>query len=321
MKLVQEKLDALMGAPFNPDQFAEQNALRIRFIELLSLDEAYWRQRSHVLWLKDGDRNSAFFHRRASNRRSRNKIKGLNDENGDWISNPAAVSGILARYYDHIFKSEGVDDHDAMSEVLQTIQPRVTTSMNDSLVAHYTDEEIKQALFQMHPSNSPGPDGMSPFFYKKYWHVVHHDVCLAVRNFLQTGSLFHQSNFTHLTLIPKIKEPKLASDLRLIVLCNVVYKIASKVLANRLKVILPQIISPLQSAFVPGRLISDNTLVATEVAHFMHKLRRQSEGFFSLKLDISKAYDGLEWPVLEAVLVSWVLLRVGLMLFSVLLSL
>lgn len=61
MKLVQDKLDALMGAPFHPDQFAEQSALRVRFNELLSLDEAYWRQRSRVLWLKDGDRNFAFF--------------------------------------------------------------------------------------------------------------------------------------------------------------------------------------------------------------------------------------------------------------------
>lgn len=80
------------------------------------------------------------------------------------------------------------------------------------------------------------------------------------------------------------------------------YKIASKVLANRLKVILPHIISPLQSAFVPGRLISDNTLVATEIAHFMHRIRRQNDGFFSLKLDISKAYDRLEWGFLEAIL-------------------
>lgn len=174
--------------------------------------------------------------------------------------------------------------------------------MNATLLAPYSDSEIKKALFQMHPSKSPGPDGMSPFFYQKYWEVVKHDVCLAVRYFLTTSCLFRQSNFTHLTLIPKVKEPKQALDLRPIALCNVVYQIASKVLANRLKIILPQIISPLQSAFVPGRLISDNTLVATEIAHFMHKLRRQKEGFFSLKLDISKAYDRLEWSFLEAIL-------------------
>ncbi|XP_062028656.1 uncharacterized protein LOC133744586 [Rosa rugosa] len=77
-------------------------------------------------------------------------------------------------------------------------------------------------------------------------------------------------------------------------------EISSKVVANRLKKCLLEIISPLQSAYAPGRLISDNTLVATEVAHFMHKLKTQEEGFFSLKLDISKAYDRLEWPFLQS---------------------
>ncbi|KAM5574202.1 hypothetical protein ABKV19_013605, partial [Rosa sericea] len=76
--------------------------------------------------------------------------------------------------------------------------------------------------------------------------------------------------------------------------------ISSKVIANRLKKWLPEIISPLQSAYVPGRLISDNTLVATVAAHFMHKLKTQEEGFFSLKLDISKVYDRVEWPFLQS---------------------
>lgn len=119
--------------------------------------------------------------------------------------------------------------------------------------------------------------------------------CLAVRLFLETGEMLYESNFTYIALIPKVNKPQDPSQLRPIALCNVVYKISSKVIANRLKVILPLIISPLQSAFVPGRMISDNTLVTSEVAHFMHNLRRKTEGFFALKLDISKAYDRLEW--------------------------
>ncbi|KAM5578651.1 hypothetical protein ABKV19_008793 [Rosa sericea] len=206
-------------------------------------------------------------------------------------------------YYESIFRAGDMDQR-AIESVTTCLQPKVSTAMNADLTAPYSDSEIKKALFQMHPSKSPGPDGMSPCFFQKFWHVVEKDVCMAVREILCTGQISQGSNFTHLTLIPKIKEPKLVSDLRPIALCNVVYKIASKVLANRLKLLLPQIISPLQSAFVPGRLISDNTLVATEVAHFMKKLRRQVDGFFSLKLDISKAYDRLEWQYLEAVLLK-----------------
>ncbi|XP_024164510.1 uncharacterized protein LOC112171581 [Rosa chinensis] len=166
----------------------------------------------------------------------------------------------------------------------------------------YTDAEIKRALFQMHPSKSPGPGGMSPFFYQKYWHIVGFDVCVAIRNFLEKGDIWAASNFTHLFLILKVKNPTVASHFRLIALCNVLYRISSKVIANRLKKWLPEIISPLQSVYVLGRLISDNTLVATEAAHFMYKLRTQNEGFFSLKLDISKAYDRLEWTFLRTML-------------------
>ncbi|KAK9932944.1 hypothetical protein M0R45_020163 [Rubus argutus] len=129
------------------------------------------------------------------------------------------------------------------------------------------------ALFQMNPSKAPGPDGMSPFFFQKYWDLVGTDIGNAVIHFLTTKSMPHDLNFTHVVLIPKIKEPQDMSHLCPIVLCNVIYKIASKVLANRLKVFLPQIIAPEHSAFVPDRLISDNTLVTSELAHYMHNLR------------------------------------------------
>ncbi|XP_062021164.1 uncharacterized protein LOC133737669 [Rosa rugosa] len=92
------------------------------------------------------------------------------------------------------------------------------------------------------------------------------------------------------------------SDLWPIALCNVLYKICSKVIANRLKLILPALISPFQSAFVPGRLITDNILVANEVAHFMHNKRDGNEGFMALKLDLSKAYDRMEWIFLRRVM-------------------
>lgn len=108
------------------------------------------------------------------------------------------------------------------------------------------------------------------FFFQHYWDIISYDIVAAVQNFLHSGYLRGEVNFTHISLIPKVQNPVRISDLRPIALCNVLYKICSKVVANRLKKILSHLISPFQSAFTPSRLITDNTLIAKDVSHYIH---------------------------------------------------
>ncbi|KAL0310308.1 UNVERIFIED_CONTAM: putative mitochondrial protein [Sesamum calycinum] len=130
------------------------------------------------------------------------------------------------------------------------------------------------------------------------------DVISCVLNFLNSRILPMGFNETHIVLIPKCKQPQSLSQYRPISLCNVAYKIASKSIANRLKPWLDRIISPAQSAFVPGRLITDNVLLAFETNHFLNTHSRGRKHFMNLKLDISKAYDRVEWSFLKRVLVG-----------------
>ena len=176
--------------------------------------------------------------------------------------------------------------------------------MQQALSCEFTTDEIKAALFQMGPIKAPGPDGINALFYQKFWHIVGDTVVFAALDFLNSGQMLLALNHTHIVLIPKVKNPVKMSDFRPISLCNVMYKIIAKVLANRLKHILPHIIAPTQSAFVPRRLITDNVLVAYEALHMMHGQKNGKTRSLALKLDVSEAYDKVEWNFLKQIMLK-----------------
>jgi hypothetical protein len=150
---------------------------------------------------------------------------------------------------------------------------------------------VELAIHQMAPLKAPGPDGFNACFYQKNWELIGGEVCNAVISTLNLGVINKEINSTYIALIPKSKNPICVTDYRPISLCNVIYKLISKVLANRLKEVLPTIISPYQSAFIPGRLITDNILAAYETLHTMHSRMYGKKGFMAVKVDMSKAYD------------------------------
>lgn len=146
--------------------------------------------------------------------------------------------------------------------------------MNLVLSTPFTEVDILSSLKQTHPSKSPSPDGLPACFYKNYWPEIGSDVVQTVLDVLNNNRSAVHMNHTLLALILKTKAPTQIEQFRPISLCNVVYKLVSKALANRLKPILDSIISFTQSAFVPGRLITDNAILGFEV---MHKIKNQKE--------------------------------------------
>ncbi|KAL3813976.1 hypothetical protein ACJIZ3_015244 [Penstemon smallii] len=271
--------------------------------DLLDKEEMLWRQRAKAHWMREGDKNTKFFHAKASSRRKMNMIDGIRDANGVWREKANELEAIVADYFRDIFTSSNPSES-AMEEVLGAVVPKVTNEINASLLGVYTASEVKKALVMMHPLKSPGPDGFPVIFYQIFWRFVGSDVTRWVLRFLNEKDFPSVCNFTYIVLIPKCPNPQIMSQFRPISLSNVVYKIASKVIVNRLKPHMNSIISESQSAFVPSRLITDNVLIAYEVSHYM---KRSTAEHMAIKLDMSKAYDRIEWHFLRRVM-----LRLGL---------
>ncbi|OMO52841.1 reverse transcriptase [Corchorus capsularis] len=158
--------------------------------------------------------------------------------------------------------------------------------------------EIKAVVFQIEGDKAPGPDGMTQAFFQQRWGLIGKDVA-SFFGFSEYGKLLPSINHTNIVLIPKTASSNLAKDYRPISLCNVIFKIISKALANRLKLVLPNLIGDNQSVFVPDRMIYDNTMIAFETIHFMRNKRFGHKAHMALKLDLSKAYDIIEWDFLE----------------------
>lgn len=134
-------------------------------------------------------------------------------------------------------------------------------------------EEIFDSLCSMGSNKAPGPDGLPVLFYKEYWHIISRDVIATVQDFFKGENVLPSLNYTFIVLIPKVTNPQLVTQFRLISLCNVFYKIISKIIATHLKKFLPRMIYENQSAFVPGRLIQDNSILAHEICHALNSRR------------------------------------------------
>ena len=261
--------------------------------------EIFWAQRSRICWLKHGDKNTKFFHAKASQKRQRNFIQGLKNHDDIWVEEEEEIASVATRFFENIFKAS---DCDRLEECLAAVHPKVSPDMQDILSSEYSTKEIKAALFQMGPMKALGPDGMNALFYQKFWHIVGDGVVNAVLDFLNNGIMEPDLNDMHIFLIPKIKSSEKITDYKPISLCNVIYKIISKVLANRLKQILPNLIATIQSAFIPGYLITDNFLAAYESLHAMHCRKKGRRDSLALKLDVRKAYDRVEWAFLKGIM-------------------
>ncbi|KAL0293831.1 UNVERIFIED_CONTAM: Retrovirus-related Pol polyprotein from type-2 retrotransposable element R2DM [Sesamum radiatum] len=228
------------------------------------LEQKMLHQRAKMAWMKEGDQCSRVFFRKVAKRRASKRVFQINTDGRTLTDQP---------------------------EVIEEAE---------ALTAPVSSTEIRQAIFDIDETKAPGPDGYSAGFFKAAWSVIGEEVTQALLDFFRTGRLLKQINATLISLIPKVNSPSVVAEFRPISCCNVLYKAVTKILVQRMRSILHTLISPSQNAFVPGRSIGDNVLLAQEL--FSGYNQRNLPPRCALKVDLRKAYDTVEWDFLKAAL-------------------
>ena len=253
--------------------------------ELLKREEILWHQKSRIKSLASFDLNTRFFYLSTMIRRRRNFIDFMKKENGEWISGWEEIGQCFQNFFNNLFSSSTLD----IPYDLNNLIPRcITTEDNEMLLAMPSMEEIKTTVFSMDSHKAPRPDGMSPLFFKHYWHLIGGDIVDAILSFFQGDCMLREINHTFITLIPKHERAAMVNQFKPISLCNVLYKIISKLLTNRLRPLIHKMIFPWQAAFIQGRKIQDNSIIAHEIIQTMRK-KKGKEKWMAIKLDMEKA--------------------------------
>ncbi|GJU20655.1 RNA-directed DNA polymerase, eukaryota [Tanacetum coccineum] len=251
-------------------------------------------QRSKVRWAVEGDENSSFFHDTLNKKRNIRNIRGVMI-NGVWVENPEKVKREFYTHFSKRFCCPGP----SYVRLQMSFPNMLSIDQQLDIECEVSNAEIKKAVWDCGTDKAPSPDGFSFDFYRRFWYLIEKDVCDAVRYFFIKGEIPNGYNASFIALIPKIPGANMVKYFRPISLVGSLYKIISKILANRLVGVLSDIVSDVQSAFIAERQILDGPFILNEVLQWCKAKKKQALIF---KVDFEKAYDSVRWDFLDEVL-------------------
>lgn len=272
------------------EEHCERKSLNL----LLNAEQKYFRQRSRVRWADVGDRNTVFYQKSVIQHNSKNHIHYLRDEEDRFLGTTDEIKAHSAAYFRNILGETDMQESPiSVDSLRQVLSFRCSDLQFAYLSREVSAVEIIGTIKIMPMNKSPGPDGYCVEFLRASWDIVGNDVVAAIAEFFRNGRLLKDMNTTTICLIPKTDTACRLGDFRPISCCNLVYKVITKILANRLKPILQACISRNQTAFLKGRSLGENVLLASELIRKYNSASCPKSCM--LKVDIRKAFDTISW--------------------------
>lgn len=213
IKGTRDELNRQLNIENEAFNFEKCRSLEVTLEKLLYQEEKHWSQRSRVNWLSSGDRNTAYFHKIASERRRHNNIHSLISDSGITLTRQDDIVLAITDYYNGLFRSQN-PSIDNIEKVVNHVIPSINQDMNSILEKPFTKEELQKALFYLNPSKAPGLDGFTALFYQDAWDQIGNDVSESLLKILNGDETFTNRNPTIISLIPKIKNPSNLKDYR-----------------------------------------------------------------------------------------------------------
>ncbi|GKC12731.1 RNA-directed DNA polymerase, eukaryota [Tanacetum coccineum] len=250
--------------------------------------------KAKIKWAIEGDENSKYYHGILNKKRNQLSIRGVLAA-GNWIENPTLVK---KEFLNH-FKNRFEKPHMVRPIIIMDFPRQLTSIQQTDIEAEVSIKEIKRAVWDYGIDKSLGPDGFTFGFYRRFWKLIEKDMVAAVKHFFQSGSIPKGCNSSFIALIPKIPDAKMVKDFRPISFIGSLYKIIVKIMANCIVMVLGDIVTEVQSAFVTDKQILDGPFILNELLQWCKVKKKQS---FIFKVDFEKAYDSVRWDYLDDVL-------------------
>eukprot|EP00253_Pinus_taeda_P020087 PITA_20087 len=294
--------------------------------KILKEREESTRLRSRALWTQAGDANTKFFHSFSKSRKVTNTIWKLPTPDGQIADTFNKLAHLGTSHFRDLYKCPHEVNLPDIINVENHFPRFVEEDDVEDLNSLVSVEELEGVLKWFKKDKSPGPDGWTIEFYLAFFDVLGQDLMGVVEESRTTGSIYHAINSTFIALIPKFDTPKSFDDYRPISLCNCLYKIISKTIANRLRPILSRSITPQQFTFLKSRQIHEAIGLAQEAIHSIWSKHLKA---ILLKIDLSKAFDRVSWLYIKMILIhlgfphayiSWIMACITSPTFSILIN-